>query len=189
MRARHAWLSPCARGRGSAERFGRGWHHRAALRVVPDSLQALPSNRRWLMRWGEAGPCPICFASEPMDNFGGGWKQQECRWCEEKAGCPLDGAAPARLSLSMACSPARLGKRDRDRHPAARPGAALALHEVVCLLQLTGPLTTRFCIVLLRNLNVQPVKRGIKALTLTFNCYLYFWKGVAVRIKYFVGIK
>lgn len=33
------------------------------------------------------------------------------------------------------------------------------------------------------------MKRGIRALTLTFNYYIYFWKGVAVRIEYLVGVK
>lgn len=94
-----------------------------------------------------------------------------CRW----------RAALRRRRLAAPC----LGKRDPDRQPAARPGVA----QSRLLPSAGGPLTTCFCIVLLRNLNVQPVKRSIKALTRTFNCYLYFWKGVAVRIKYFVGIK
>lgn len=49
--------------------------------------------------------------------------------------------------------------------------------------------TARFCIAVLRNWSVQSGERGIKVLTLTFNYYLYFWKAVAARIKYLVGIK
>lgn len=76
-----------------------------------------------------------------------------------------------------------LGKRERDRHPAAHPGASLVLRKVVCLLQLTAPLTTRFCVVLLRDLNVLSVQRSIKALTLTFNYYLYFLEGSSSQNK------
>lgn len=106
------------------------------------------------------------------------------------ARCLVDRAAPAWLSvggvqprtlrrLVSAC----LGKRDPDQNPAARPGTSPVLHKVVCLLWLTGPLTTRFCIVLLRNLNAQTVKRGIKALTITFNYYLYFLERSSSRNK------
>lgn len=115
------------------------------------------------------------FALQPMGSFGGGWNQQECRVLggqgSTSVALAVGGVQPCTLRRLVV---ARLGKRDPDQNPAARPGASLVLHKVVCLLQLTGPLTTRFCIVLLRNLNVQSVKRGIKALTITFNYYLYF---------------
>lgn len=52
----HPWLSPSlAAEPASAGAAGGGWS-------VP----------------------PVGFPSEPMDNSGGGWKQQECRRCEER---------------------------------------------------------------------------------------------------------
>lgn len=96
-----------------------------------------------------------------------------------KAGYPLDEAA-RHMSGEVRPGPA----------PSCPPWGLHGVAQSHLLSSADGWLTARFCIVLLRNLNVQSVKQGIKALTLAFNYYFNFFKrGVAVRIKYLEGIK